>query len=106
MKSMRNSISILLLFTVVLFFSIDSAAQKFVHPGINQTAADLATMKKYVAEGKEPYKSAFDRLKVATDTTFAIIPHTHVLRGPYGRPNIGGDDLSKSANMAYNYALV
>ena len=106
MKSMRNSISILLLLTVVLFCSINSTAQNFVHPGINQTAADLATMKKYVTEGKEPYKSAFDRLKAATDTAFTIIPHTHILRGPYGRPNIGGDDLSKSANMAYNYALV
>jgi hypothetical protein len=63
-------------------------------------------MKKFVQNGTQPYKGAFDRLKSATDTAFAIKPHTHVLRGPYGRPNIGGDDLSRSANMAYNYALI
>jgi hypothetical protein len=45
-------------------------------------------------------------LKAATDINFVIKAHTHVLRGPYGKPNIGGDDLSKGANMAYNYALM
>ena len=57
-------------------------------------------------KGEQPWKAAFDRLKAAVDTNFVFKPHTHVLRGPYGRPNIGGDDLSRSANMAYNYALV
>ncbi len=104
---MRNYISILLAALLLLLsFSTSTFAQKFVHPGINQNGADLAYMKKMVQENKQPYKDAFDRLKAATDTSFAIIPHTHVLRGPYGRPNIGGDDLAKSANMAYNYALV
>ena len=83
-----------------------SFAQKFIHPGVDQTSKDLEYMKKMVLTGEEPYKSAFERLKTASDTTFTVRSHTHVLRGPYGRPNIGGDDLSKSANMAYNYALV
>jgi hypothetical protein len=82
-----------------------SPAQKFVHPGIDQRAQDLELMKKLVLTGDQPYKAAFDRLKAAVDTPFAVKAHTHVLRGPYGRPNIGGDDLSRSANMAYNYAL-
>ncbi len=63
-------------------------------------------MKKLVLDGKQPWKGAFDRLLAAADTNFVVKPHTHVLRGPYGKPNIGGDDLSKSADMAYNYALV
>ena len=63
-------------------------------------------MKKLVLKGELPYKDAFDRLKASADTAFTYKPYTHVLRGPYGRPNIGGDDLSRSANMAYNYALV
>lgn len=84
----------------------DIAAQKFVHPGINQTANDLAYMKKQVLQGQQPYKAAFDRLKAATDLTFTVKPYTHVLRGPYAKPNIGGDDLSKSANMAYDCALM
>ncbi|HVV05481.1 MAG TPA: right-handed parallel beta-helix repeat-containing protein [Puia sp.] len=83
-----------------------SNAQPFVHPGINQTSADLDYMRKMVLDGRQPWKDAFDRLKSATDTTFIVKAHTHVLRGPYGRPNIGGDDLSKCANMAYNDALV
>jgi len=81
-------------------------AQPFIHPGIDQRSEDLAYMKKKVLAGEQPWKGAFDRLKSAVDTNFVVKAHTHVLRGPYGKPNIGGDDLSKCANMAYNYALV
>ncbi|MEP6728599.1 MAG: alginate lyase family protein, partial [Bacteroidota bacterium] len=81
-------------------------AQLFIHPGIDQQAKDLAYMKKMVIASEQPWKAAFDKLKAATDTNFIVKAHTHVLRGPYGKPNIGGDDLSRSANMAYNYALV
>ncbi|MCE1200104.1 MAG: alginate lyase family protein [Marinilabiliales bacterium] len=63
-------------------------------------------MKKQVEAGLSPWKAAFDKLKSTTDTTFKVIPHAHVLRGPYGKPNIGGDDLSKGAGMAYNCALM
>ena len=87
-------------------FSAQALAQKFVHPGIDQTAQDLSFMKKFVLEGKQPYKAAFDRLKAAADSTFLIKSHTHVLRGPYGRPNIGGDDLRNGANLAYDNAIV
>ncbi|MBA2761239.1 MAG: right-handed parallel beta-helix repeat-containing protein [Segetibacter sp.] len=100
---------IMVLAVMALLTSISpshSFAQKFIHPGVDQTSKDLEYMKKMVLTGEEPYKSAFKRLKAASDTTFIVRSHTHVLRGPYGRPNIGGDDLSKSANMAYNYALV
>jgi len=83
-----------------------SLSPAFVHPGVDQSSADLALMKKKVLAGEQPWKDAFDRLKAAADTEFVARAHTHVLRGPYGKPNIGGDDLSKSANMAYNYALV
>ena len=102
------SLSIRLLFFVVgiNLYPLTSIAQQFIHPGINQTSKDLAFMKKMVLEGKQPYKDAFIKLKAAVDTNFVFKPFTHVLRGPYGKPNIGGDDLSKSANMAYNYALV
>jgi parallel beta-helix repeat protein len=81
-------------------------AQAFRHPGIDQEKKDLACMKTLVLAGKQPWAAAFERLKAATDTSFTITAHTHVLRGPYGRPNIGGDDLAKCANMAYNDALV
>ena len=63
-------------------------------------------MKQLVLDGKQPYKDAFLRLKEFADTSFTVKAYTHVLRGPYGKPNIGGDELSRSAQMAYNYALV
>jgi len=99
--------STLWLILVVFFFSNESAsAQKFIHPGIAQTSADMEFMKKQVLAGEQPWKDAFDRLKTATDLQFEIKPFTHVIRGPYGKPNIGGDELSKGANLAYNAALI
>lgn len=96
--------AVLLFAVVVLLQSLN--AQKMQHPGINQNAADLAEMKRKVMAGEEPWKSAFDRLKAITDAPFVAKPFAHVLRGPYGRPNTGGNELSASAEMAYNCALV
>jgi hypothetical protein len=81
-------------------------AQKFIHPGIDQTAQGLAHMKSLVLKGKQPYKDAFTRRKAQTDLNFVVKPHTHVLRGPYGNPNISRNDLVESAQMAYNCAVV
>lgn len=103
---MRLSTAPLLILVLMLFHRVPVSGQKFAHPGINQTAADLRYMKEEVLKGHQPYKDAFDRLKASTDLDFKIIPYTHVLRGPYGRPNIGGDDLSKGAALAYNCALI
>lgn len=80
--------------------------QTFIHPGINQNSKDLQLMKILVKSGKQPYKDAFERIKKETDNAFITTPHTRVLRGPYGKPNIGGEDLSKGSNMAYNNALL
>jgi parallel beta-helix repeat protein len=107
---MKHSYQTILTWVVVCLFTVSlpllTTAQPFVHPGVDQSAKDLAYMKAKVLKGEEPYKSAFDRLKASADTAFTVTPYTHVLRGPYGKPNIGGNDLSKCANMAYNYALV
>lgn len=89
----------------LVFATTNTYAQKFVHPGINQNARDLEEMKRLVTQGQQPYKDAFARLKAVVDTSFKAVAHTHVLRGPYGRPNIGGNELSRSAEMAYNYAI-
>lgn len=81
-------------------------AQPFVHPGINQTAADVQYRKSRVAKRDPLYKKAFLRLKAAADPEFIPQSFTHVLRGPYAKPNIGGGELFNSAPMACNYALV
>jgi len=108
MKSIREFIVTLILITgFAPVLPLQTLAQPFVHPGIDQQSKDLVYMKKLVQSGTQPWKSAFDRLKNLADTSnFIAKPYTHVLRGPYGKPNIGGDDLSKSAGMAYNYALL
>lgn len=94
------------LFIVLLFACSSAWAQPFVHPGIDQNKNDLDQLKSMVLKGEEPYKSAYARMKAAADTPFTAQPFTHVMRGGYGRPNIGGNELSRSANMAYNYSLV
>ncbi len=88
------------------WWPVPTRAQAFVHPGIDQRPADLAYMKQVVREGREPWKSAYERLLAATDTGFVAHPFAHVLRGPYGRPNVGGKELASSASMAYNCALL
>ena len=81
-------------------------SQSFQHPGIDQNTADLVRMKQWVSEGKQPYKDAFLKLKAEAEKPFTVTTHTRVMRGPYGKPNIGGEDLRLSANMAYNNALL
>ncbi len=95
-----------LLLLAIVICPHSSTGQNFAHPGINQTKADLEYMKAQVLKGQNPYKSAFERLKADTDLAFVVTPYTHVLRGPYGKPNIGGNDLSKGAQMAYNCAVI
>lgn len=103
---MRKNFGAFLLSIVFLCLFGSVHGQKFIHPGLNQSGEDLAYMKQLVDKGTEPWKSAFDRLVEVTDTTFAVHSYAHVMRGPYARPNIGGDELSRSANLAYNCALL
>ena len=102
----KGKLAAWVLSNLLILLSAASYSQSFIHPGIDQNANDLSLMKKKVLAGEEPYKAAFEKLKAVADTVFNVNPHTHVLRGPYGKPNIGGDDLSRSASMAYNYALI
>lgn len=86
--------------------SAPARAQAFQHPGIDQSSADLQYMRNKVLQGEEPWKGAFERLKASSNLHFTPKAFAHVLRGPSGRPNIGGNELSRSASMAYNCALL
>jgi parallel beta-helix repeat protein len=81
-------------------------AQKFKHPGIDQSAEDLAYVKKQVLASNQPWKDALEQLKERTDLSASITPFAHVQRGPYGKPNVGGGELSKDAGLAYDCALL
>ncbi len=78
----------------------------FVHPGMAQNRQDLDYMKKMVLAGTQPYKDAFERLKSITPLSFKPQPFTHISVGSYGANSQGGSQLSRSADMAYNCALL
>lgn len=90
----------------LVFVAGTSGAQSFRHPGIYQTSEDFAELKRRINTGQSPWIEAFQRLKAVADTTFAIRPAAHVMRGPYGKPNIGGEDLRRGAEMAFHCALI
>ncbi|HWZ35000.1 MAG TPA: right-handed parallel beta-helix repeat-containing protein [Mucilaginibacter sp.] len=105
---MKKIIGIIL--TGLLCFVFCANAQKaekpFVHPGMAQSRQDLDYMKKKVLAGEQPYKDAFERLKNNTPLSFKPQPFTHVSVGAYGANSKGGSELSQSADMAYNSALL
>ena len=78
----------------------------FVHPGMAQSRADLDYMKQQILAGKEPWKSAFERLKKGVSPDFKPQPFTHVSVGPYGQNSIGGRELFASADAAYENAIL
>ena len=103
---MKRLCGIIIVACLSVLMSLAAYSQKFIHPGIDQSSEDLAYMKKQVLSGNQPWKDAFDRLKASTDLNSAVKPFAHVQRGPYGKPNIGGGELSQNANLAYNCAFV
>ena len=58
------------LITFAVAIALSSSAQKFIHPGINQTAEDLEFMRQQALKGEQPWKDAFDRLKAEADLKF------------------------------------
>lgn len=81
-------------------------AQTFIHPGIDMNREDLELMKNKTLAGVQPWKGAFERLREETPLSFDVKTYAHVISGPYGKPDIGGADLSKGAVMAYNCAVL
>jgi parallel beta-helix repeat protein len=86
----------------------DNAQPKpFVHPGILQTRADLDLMKSKIRENEQPWKGAWERLLSQSYSSLKFVPKPaeHVIRGPFGRPSIGSNELIASANAAESHAL-
>jgi len=68
---------ILLMALATFFVGLTNAsAQKFLHPGIDQTQANMAYMKKQVQAGEQHWKAAFEKLKSTTDLQFQVKPST------------------------------
>lgn len=70
--------ALLMLGSAALPAYVDAAEASFVHPGTPLTLSDLDTLKSYVQQGREPWKSAYDQL--ANDGKAKL---TYGMAGPY-----------------------
>lgn len=100
-------IAVMCLFAECCFCVIPLHGQKFVHPGMLHSQADLDFLRKVVGEGREPWASAWDDLRKAERAQLSYKPHPrgHVARGPYNKPDIGAGDFLKDGVAAYTTAL-
>ncbi len=78
----------------------------FVHPGMDQGAEDLQSLKLKVQRGEQPFKDAFETLKAGTSLGFSVNPVTHISQGGYGANDQGGKHLSAGSRLAYDCALL
>ncbi len=80
----------------------------FVHPGVLVNRSQLEELRRRVAEGVEPQKSAFARLVAspwaARDYTPRPVPT--VMSGPRSNPEIGAKAEQADAAAAYSQALM
>jgi hypothetical protein len=80
----------------------------FVHPGVLVNRAQLAEIKKRVAAGKGPQKTAFEALKSNKLGAIDYIPHPRetVECGSNSRPDLGCKDEQADSDAAYAQALL
>src|SRR5262249_52808096 len=80
----------------------------FVHPGVLVNREQLAEIKKRVATGIEPQKSAFAALAGSKLGALDYTPHPRdvVECGSYSRPDLGCKDEQADSEAAYAQALL
>jgi hypothetical protein len=80
----------------------------FVHPGVLLNRAQLEEIKKRVAAGTEPQKSAFEALKASKLGALDYTPHPRatVECGSNSRPDFGCKDEQADSEAAYAQALL
>jgi hypothetical protein len=79
----------------------------FRHPGVLLNREQLDLIKKRVAEGVEPQKTAFAELlkSPVADLNYTPSPRATVECGPYSKPDLGCKDEQRDSNAAYAQAL-
>ncbi|GAB6007854.1 right-handed parallel beta-helix repeat-containing protein [Dysgonomonas reticulitermitis] len=103
---MKLYIKYLFFVTCFLFGEMSGFAQSFIHPGIDMNKQDLEYMRGQVLEEKEPWKKSFDFLKENVPSDFQFTSYAHVISGPFAKPDVGGNELSRCSRMAYSYAVL
>jgi Alginate lyase len=99
--------------TLLLGLALASAAgaagdSGFIHPGVLVNRAQLAEIKRRVAAGIEPQKSAFAQLQASPYGALAYTPRARgtVECGSYSRPDLGCKDEQRDSEAAYAQALL
>src|SRR4051812_30764963 len=84
------------------------SASGFYHPGVLVNRAQLDFIKKKVAAGEEPWKSAFEAAKASPygATSYEPKPRDTVECGPYSKPDLGCKDEQRDSAAAYTQALL
>ena len=80
----------------------------FVHPGVMVNRAQLDEIKRRVAAGVEPQKSAFEALKASKWGALDYTPHPRatVECGSNSNPDLGCKDEQADSEAAYGQALL
>lgn len=80
----------------------------FIHPGVLVNSAQLDEIKKRVAAGTEPQKTAFEKLKASSLGALTYTPHPWKACecGPRSRPDLGCKDEQADSAAAYSQALL
>ena len=68
---------------------------------------ELEFIKQKIASGKEPWKTAWEKLRISASASLdhKPRPRAEVVRGPYNNPNIGSSEFSNDSAAAYTHAL-
>lgn len=87
--------------------SCSGADKPFTHPGILHSRAELDFVKAKVAEGEEPWKSAWEELRShdISELDWKPNPFTDVVRGVRNHPDVGGTNLMRDGAAAYSHAI-
>lgn len=105
--NLRLAVTFSFVLQTLLAVGAATETNRFVHPGLLQTRADLEFMKRQVAAGAEPWQTAWKNLLREPYSSMTVEPRAiaHVVRGAYGRPSVGDRELMHSAKAAYSQAL-
>ncbi len=92
---------------LTVLMAVSSFAAEFRHPGVLVNREQLELIKRRVAAGTEPQKSAFVALQASTGGALNYTPHPIATCqcGPRSNPDIGCKDEQHDSEAAYAQAL-
>ncbi len=92
---------------LILLLSAPAVQAAFVHPGLLNSAEEIAVVRAKVAAQAEPWKSALDFMLNRPEGSlyYAPVPYARPFQGSYGQGDSGGWRMMMDARAAYLHAL-